>query len=81
MDWTNGGSPFANWARNGSGNPAPFMNGFQQAGTRIGRPAGLAVGTAGSLFISDDAANAIYRIRPGTAPQSVTRATGSTSRR
>lgn len=81
MDWSNGGSPFSNWARNGSGNPAPFMNGFQQAGTRVGRPAGLAVGSAGSLFISDDVANAIYRIRPGSAPQSIGRATGSTSRR
>jgi glucose/arabinose dehydrogenase len=73
MDWTNGGSPFQTWARNASGNPAPFMNGFQSGGTRIGRPAGLAVGPSGSLFISDDSANAIYRIRPGTAPQSIKR--------
>jgi glucose/arabinose dehydrogenase len=62
-------SPYATWAQNASGNPAPFMNGFQQSGgTRIGRPVGLAVGTGGSLFVADDYANVIYRIRPGTAP-------------
>jgi glucose/arabinose dehydrogenase len=66
-------SPYTNWAHNTSGYPAPFMNGFQQGGTRIGRPAGLAVGASGSLFISDDSAGEIYRIRPGTAPQSVKR--------
>jgi len=85
MDWSNGGSPFSTWARNGSGNPAPFMNGFQQSnGARGGRPAGLAVGSQGSLFVSDDAAGAIYRIRPGTAPLGLKRAAtapGSTSPR
>jgi hypothetical protein len=86
MDWTNGGSPYATWAHNSSGNPQAFMNGFQQMGTRIGRPVGLAVGPSGSLFISDDVAGAIYRIRPGTGPQSVKRApasspTGSRSQR
>jgi glucose/arabinose dehydrogenase len=83
MDWSNGGSPYATWARNAGGNPAPFMNGFQQQGTRSGRPVGLAVGPLGSLFISDDTSGVIYRIRPGTAPQSVKRApaaTGSRSR-
>ena len=34
-DWSNGGSPYQTWARNSSGNPAPFMNGFQQGGTRV----------------------------------------------
>ena len=77
MDWTNGGSPFTTWAHNGTGNPAPFMNGFQSLGTRIGRPVGLAVGTSGSLFVSDDSANAIYRIRPGAAPASVKRLTAT----
>lgn len=84
MDWSNTGSPFSNWARSGSGNPAPFMDGFQQSGgTRIGRPAGIAVGNSGSLFVSDDATGVIYRIRPGIAPASVQRAIapGSTSRR
>jgi glucose/arabinose dehydrogenase len=82
MDWTNGGNPFSTWARNGSGNPAAFMNGFQSnAGTRTGRPVGLAVGNSGSLFISDDDAGEIYRIRPGTAPAALKRATGSPSQR
>ncbi len=85
MDWTGSDSPYANWARNAGGNPAPFMNGFQTQGVRIGRPAGLAVGPNGSLFISDDSSGAIYRIRPGTAPQSLHRAaamsTGSRSPR
>jgi glucose/arabinose dehydrogenase len=85
MDWSNGGVPFSTWARNAGNNPAPFMNGFQQTGgARGGRPAGLAVGSSGSLFVADDAAGAIYRIRPGTAPAGLTRAAtvpGSTSRR
>jgi glucose/arabinose dehydrogenase len=83
MDWSSSGSPYSNWARNASGNPAPFMNGFQQLNVRSGRPVGLAVGSSGSLFISDDAAEVIYRIRPGTGPASVKRAssTGSPLRR
>jgi glucose/arabinose dehydrogenase len=81
MDWSNGGSPYATWARNAAGNPAPFMNGFQQQGTRSGRPVGLAVGPSGSLFISDDTSGVIYRIRPGTAPQSVQRAPAATGLR
>jgi hypothetical protein len=83
MDWSGAASPYANWARNAGGNPAPFMNGFQTQGTRIGRPAGLVVGPSGSLFISDDTEGEIYRIRPGIAPQGVKRAsaTGSPSPR
>ena len=73
MNWSGGGSPYQTWARNASGNPAPFMNGFQTGSTRIGRPAGLAVGLQGSLFVSDDNAGVIYRIRPGIAPASALR--------
>jgi glucose/arabinose dehydrogenase len=72
--WTGGQAPIANWARNSSGNPAPFMNGFQLGGTRYGRPVGLAVGNSGSLFIADDFANEIYRIRPGVGPSNLRRA-------
>lgn len=79
MDWTGGGSAFTTWAHNTTGNPAPFMNGFQQTGTRIGKPVGLAVGTSGSLFISDDDAGVIYRIRPGFGPASVKRAIAPSS--
>jgi glucose/arabinose dehydrogenase len=51
------------------------LYGFQDpsSGIRIGRPVGLTVGPQGSLFVSDDYAGVIYRIRPGTAPGSKTR--------
>jgi len=47
-----------------------ILYGFQDpiSGTRIGRPVGLAVGVTGSLFIADDFAGVIYRIRPGSGP-------------
>jgi glucose/arabinose dehydrogenase len=42
-----------------------FLGGYQDAsGHRIGRPTGVAVGTEGSLFVADDGAGVIYRIRP-----------------
>lgn len=57
VDWTN---PNAQWQE--------FVGGFQTPdGARSGRPTGVAVGTDGSLFVADDAAGAIYRIRPAHA--------------
>jgi glucose/arabinose dehydrogenase len=42
-----------------------FVSGFQQPdGSRIGRPTGVAVGPQGDLFVADDQAGVIYRIRP-----------------
>ena len=42
-----------------------FVGGFQTPdGARVARPAGVAVGPDGSLFISDDQTGGIYRIRP-----------------
>jgi glucose/arabinose dehydrogenase len=42
-----------------------LVTGFQPGCTsRIGRPTGVAVGAQGSLFIGDDQAGLIYRIRP-----------------
>jgi len=42
-----------------------FVDAFQRAdGSRAGRPTGVAVAADGSLFVADDDANAIYRIRP-----------------
>jgi glucose/arabinose dehydrogenase len=42
-----------------------FLGGFQGGLMhRIGRPTGVAVGTEGSLFVADDKAGVIYRIRP-----------------
>ena len=41
-----------------------FVGGFQNAdGTRIGRATGVAVGKDGDLYVADDAAGAIYRVR------------------
>jgi len=54
VDWQN---PSAQWRT--------FVGAFQKRGVqRIGRPTGLAVGTQGSLFIADDSAGVIYRVRP-----------------
>jgi glucose/arabinose dehydrogenase len=53
VDWQN---PNAQWKT--------FVGGFQSGLTRIGRPTGLAVGTEGSLFIGDDDAGIVYRVRP-----------------
>jgi glucose/arabinose dehydrogenase len=42
-----------------------FVAGFQNGClSRIGRATGIAVGAKGSLFVGDDAAGAIYRVRP-----------------
>lgn len=55
VDWQN---PRAQWLT--------FVGGFQQGEReRIGRPTGIAVGPLGSLFVADDTAGAIYRVRPG----------------
>ncbi len=53
VDWQN---PQTQWTE--------FVSGFQSCRTRIGRPTGIAVGAQGSLFVADDDAGKIYRIRP-----------------
>jgi glucose/arabinose dehydrogenase len=54
VDWQN---PHTQWQT--------FVGGFQPGPLqRIGRPTGIAVGAQGSLFVADDLADAIYRIRP-----------------
>jgi glucose/arabinose dehydrogenase len=58
VDWTN---PATQWT--------DFVTGFQSGClARAGRPTGIAVGSRGSLFVADDAAGAIYRIRPARSP-------------
>jgi glucose/arabinose dehydrogenase len=53
VDWTN---PTTQWK--------DFVTGFQSGCTsRLGRTTGIAVGPKGSLFIGDDDAGAIYRVR------------------
>ena len=43
-----------------------FLGGYQQGAgiARSGRPTGVAVGPQGDLFVADDQAGAVYRIRP-----------------
>ncbi len=44
-----------------------FLTGFQSGcRDRIGRPTGITVGFKGSLFVADDDAGLIYRVRPKT---------------
>jgi glucose/arabinose dehydrogenase len=54
VDWSD---PDAQWRE--------FVGGFQAADeSRAGRPTGVAVGPEGSLFVADDQAGVVYRIRP-----------------
>jgi glucose/arabinose dehydrogenase len=53
VNWQN---PNAQWRT--------FVGGFQSGMQRIGRPTGLTIGNDGSLFVADDAAGVIYRVRP-----------------
>ena len=52
------------WDGQPAGDAEPFVTGFLPAGAEaaLGRPAGLAVGADGALYVSDDKAGYIYRI-------------------
>jgi glucose/arabinose dehydrogenase len=52
------------WDGEPAGEPEPFATGFLPKGATdaLGRPAGLAVGADGALYVSDDKAGFIYRI-------------------
>ena len=52
------------WDGEPSGSPEPFATGFLPDGASdaLGRPAGLAVGADGALYVSDDKAGFVYRI-------------------
>jgi len=52
------------WDGEPSGSPEPLATGFLPDGASgaLGRPAGLAVGADGALYVSDDKAGFIYRI-------------------
>jgi glucose/arabinose dehydrogenase len=52
------------WDGEPAGDAEPFATGFLPAGggDALGRPAGLAVGADGALYVSDDKAGFIYRI-------------------
>ena len=52
------------WDGQPAGDAEPFATGFLPDGAQdaLGRPAGLAVGADGALYVSDDKAGYIYRI-------------------
>jgi len=50
------------WAADGSVEARDFISGFLEDDGVIGRPAELAEGQDGSIFISDDFAGAVYRV-------------------
>jgi glucose/arabinose dehydrogenase len=58
------------WDGQPTGDPEPFAVGFlpDGGGDALGRPAGLAVGADGALYISDDKAGFIYRVVGPEAP-------------
>jgi glucose/arabinose dehydrogenase len=54
------------WRPDGTIESRDFLTGFLgPAGDVIGRPAEVAEDTAGNIYVSDDYANAVYRISPG----------------
>lgn len=54
------------WNGEPEGDPTAFATGFlpEASSEALGRPAGLAVGADGALYVSDDKAGFIYRISP-----------------
>jgi glucose/arabinose dehydrogenase len=56
---------FFPWENGGLGNQQTLIGGFQAAdGTRWGRPVAAVVGPDGAVYVTDDAADAIYRLAP-----------------
>jgi glucose/arabinose dehydrogenase len=53
------------WQPDGSITATDFMTGFLEGSSVIGRPAELAEDADGNIYVSDDYANAVYRITPG----------------
>ena len=46
-----------------------FLTGFVTSDGQVwGRPVGVAVGNDGSLFVSDDGSNAIWKVSYGSPP-------------
>ena len=68
------------WAADGTIGETPFITGFEQDGTVIGRPVDIAESPAGELFVSDDYAGAVYRLwrgEPAAQRAETTRSTPS----
>ena len=55
VDWSD---PTVQWGN------MDFIGGFGNGPGYVGRPTGVAVGSQGSLFVSDDSNGVVYRVRP-----------------
>jgi glucose/arabinose dehydrogenase len=56
---------FFPWQNGDLGNQQTLVGGFQAAdGTRWGRPVAAVVGPDGAVYVTDDAADAVYRVAP-----------------
>jgi glucose/arabinose dehydrogenase len=56
---------FFPWENGGLGDQQTLVGGFQsEDGSRWGRPVAATVGPDGAVYITDDAADAIYRLAP-----------------
>ncbi|CAN5415637.1 gluconolaconase [soil metagenome] len=56
---------FYQWRDGGLGNQQTFVSGFQDTdGSRWGRPVAAVVGPDGAVYITDDGADAVYRLAP-----------------
>ena len=76
------------WDADGTIHADDFMTGFLSGAVVIGRPAEIAEGADGAIYVSDDYANVVYKITPGAsssieagdvAQVAKTEATGATS--
>jgi glucose/arabinose dehydrogenase len=56
------------WSADGKIEQRDFLTGFEQRGNVIGRPVDVAEGPDGAWYISDDYAQAVYRVSYGAAP-------------
>ena len=52
------------WRADGSIEERDFLTGFIDDSGVIGRPAGIAEGPDGAVYVADDYAGAIYRVAP-----------------
>jgi glucose/arabinose dehydrogenase len=59
------------WLTDGTVVEKDFLTGFLGPDGVIGRPAGIAQGPDGTIFVSDDYAGAIYRISPDMPDEDV----------
>jgi glucose/arabinose dehydrogenase len=69
------------WNADGSIHAEDFMTGFLNDSAVIGRPAELAEDADGTIYVSDDYANAVYRIVPGGSSSISIVSAGGTPRR